>query len=171
MVSADKKDISFDTLDKIDEILRERYPEPEELIKFPLGEKLQKLDRMVWTNEMRCIELDSSEIVTLDDQEITKILRDKRKILKHESIINVFRKHITECIKGIRILTTGGPYKSFFKEDEYKVGNEPYKSFETSLTKFDDHSRKFLRVITLYHDIGKVIHRDKHPMLGKHLGR
>lgn len=167
----------FDSLDKIDEILSKCYPTQEKLKSFPLGEKLVKLDTMAWTNEIRYIILNESELCILDTPEtkphqqnerITQSVREKGHILENEYIFDVFRRHIKECMEGIQILTGGGDIAPFFDED-FRMGVEPYKSFLDFLNTLTIFDRKFLRFVTLYHDIGKVIHRDKHPMLSKHI--
>jgi hypothetical protein len=170
---------SLESLDETDEILFNRYPTPRELERFPLSEKLLRLDKMVWTKEVRCLELDSDELDSIDfgsdEKEIaknlTKNLIKGNKTLNHEVIKEVFRKHIIGCMEGIRILTTGERIEDFLINFQPRV--EAFAKFQnllnTFLLAFKEHELQFLRFVTLYHDIGKVIHRDKHPMLSKHV--
>ena len=176
------------TLQKIDDILSDHYPSCKELEMFPLGNKLIKLDRMVWTSEMRCIELnvmkEASEkkihdiIIKYTQPDaspakrkelkniITGMLLQAGRISKDETITDVFREHIEQCMEGIRFLTSGVMGK-FFTDSQSEY--EPYLIFQERMIGFKPFEKKILRLVTLYHDIGKVIHRDKHPMLGQHL--
>jgi hypothetical protein len=179
--------MSYNSLEDIDRILSSRYPAREELREFPLGEKLAKLDTMIWTNEMRCIGLNLQEskekeifdVIVEYTQPDTKLeareelkkvitgkLKDAGRISKNEKITDVFRDHIEQCMKGIRLLTNDSMEK-FFKDPQ--SGYEPYVNFQSRMIGFKPFEKKVLRLATLYHDIGKVIHRDKHPMLGQHL--
>ncbi len=179
--------MSYNNIQTIDDILSMRYPSREELLNFPLGDELEKLDRMLWTDEMRCIELnlqDSEEKKVYDlilkypvpntndekkkelDNSINDQLRKIGRILKSEKIVDIFQSHIVQCMEGIRFLTQM-QYDKFFINPI--SGYEPYVSFQTNMARFKHEEKQILRIVALYHDIGKVIHRDKHPILGQHL--
>ncbi len=118
-----------------------------------------------------------SQIVN-NRKEISKIARqinDKAismgRILAEEKIGELYYCHIRNATEGVRKLTT------FTKKDkleekisiEADLNEECIRDFTTFLQNLDTELRSFLRFAALYHDIGKYYHRDRHPVLGKHL--
>jgi hypothetical protein len=175
------------TLDQIDEILRTKgYPSREELPQFPIGKLMLMLDSCAWTTNGRTIELyekenPNSRDLGVDEQDLTvqeleERLREQGRILGHEEISEVFRHHISHVIKAAVQLTTNGYYRILERYDVWSL--EPFASYglflqssnpDCPLGPQDSFLRKFLRLAALYHDIGKIIHRERHGVLGKHL--
>jgi hypothetical protein len=175
------------TLDHIDEILRTKgYPAREELQGFPIGRVLLLLDSCAWTSNGRMIELyekenPNSRDLGVDEQDLTvqeleERLREQGRILSHEEISEVHRHHISHVIKAAVQLTTNSYYRILERRDVWSP--EPFASYAKFLDSSnplcplglqDSFFRKFLRLAALYHDVGKIIHRERHGVLGKHL--
>lgn len=117
------------------------------------------------------------EVVALREavENLTKSLdtqiRSARKMLPHERISEIYQCHIRNALHGVRLLTTMEDNDKLEERVVLEIDlRKPHiLTFHNFLTKMNKQTRKFLRLVALYHDIGKVYHRDRHPVLGKHL--
>lgn len=158
----------FETLSACDEILKEGYPSQKELGRFPLGEKLKELDHFAWTTTARIIKLKQEEL-DLHKTELELKLRKDKRMLAEENLGDVYHHHIEKVMEAINCLMKSDLiYDSAVGASEW--AKPPANDFKISfLDKLDSYTRMFLRFVALYHDIGKVIHRERHPVLGRHL--
>ncbi|MGA2507615.1 MAG: HD domain-containing protein [Chitinispirillaceae bacterium] len=175
------------TLDQIDDILRNKgYPSREEMADFPLGKLLLALDSSAWLSSGRNVELYEKENPNSRDlgkdeqdlsvEELEERLREQERILSTEKITEVFRHHSIYVIKASVMLTTNAYFRILEQSDIWSA--EPFASYgqflqskktDSLLGTADSYFRKFLRFAALYHDIGKVINRERHGLLGRHL--
>ncbi|MBN2411769.1 HD domain-containing protein [candidate division KSB1 bacterium] len=151
-------------------ILEKGYPNRDDLAKFPLGDKLRELDLLAWTKTARTIKLKEDEL-DLGRTELEEKLKADKRMLEEEQLGEIYRKHISRVISCINHLVEPD-FKGFIERVPETIwANDPlssYIKFIDSLKKEED-TRKFLRFVALYHDIGKVTHRDRHPILGRHI--
>jgi hypothetical protein len=153
------------------------------LNEFPLANDLQELDSRVWTSDMRTLQLSVEQLATLErttntnenKKELTSalraqnILRDKDE--DKESIIDIYRPHIVGCFNGLNALlnnTSAFIHNPSWKDIKSRDIPNTFENYITEINE-DEDAGLFLRFVVLYHDIGKVFHRDKHPALGKHV--
>ncbi|MBN2037396.1 MAG: hypothetical protein JW768_11685 [Chitinispirillaceae bacterium] len=175
------------TLDELDAILRTKgYPSRNELGQFPLGSMLLDLDSCAWTTGNRVVELYDRENPNSRDlgrdeqdlsiQDLEERLREQERILGNERILEVYRQHMHYMIKAAVLLTTNDYFRILERYDIWSI--EPFASYgrflqsrkpDSLLGPQESYHRKFLRFAALYHDIGKIIHRERHGVLGKHL--
>jgi hypothetical protein len=175
------------TLDEIDELLCTKgYPSRRELAGLPLGSLLLELDASAWTTGGRAIELydhdhPNSRDIEKDEQDLSiedleDRLREQERILGNERILEVYRQHILNVIKAAVLLTTNGYFRILERHDIWSL--EPFASYgqflqsknaDCPLGPEESFHRKFVRFAALYHDIGKVVHRERHGLLGRHL--
>jgi hypothetical protein len=102
---------------------------------------------------------------------IDKEVRKQNKMLSQENISEIYYCHIRNAVAGVRILTKFDQKDNLDDKIVLAVDlQKPHISqFLDFLRNMKPEIRKFLRIVSLYHDIGKVYHRDRHPVLGRHL--
>ena len=157
------------SLDDVNLILSAGYPSNADLGRFPLAELLQRLDRLAWTQTARVIELQDPE-PDLPKRDLEKRLIQQLRLLPSEKLGEVYRQHAKRTMEGINLLIER-------RHDDVVRGanwNEPPLSdFLTQLlttwVQNNQEVASFLRLVALYHDIGKVFHRDRHAILGRHI--
>ncbi len=156
-------------LEECDEILRNGYPSVDELTRFPLGEKIKDLDMLAWTKTSRVIKLKSDE-PDITKGELEKILKTENRMLEQEELGEIYRQHIKRVMEAIISLTTNRFTEIAPDLPISEWANPPYNYYVNGfLNEIDDDMEMFIRFLAFYHDIGKVIHRDRHPILGRHL--
>jgi len=151
-----------------DDILSKGYPSYEELGGFPLGRMLQQLDLLAWTTTARTIKLNRDE-PDLPETELEEKLKKENRMLSEERLREVYRQHAKRVMEGINFLTNrdfGRILPDFTAAD---WAQSPFHEYNGFLREAGTNLMMFLRFVTLYHDIGKAIHRDRHPILGQHL--
>jgi len=169
---------------EINEILDKGYPDRCQLCGFPLEERLRTLDLRVWTRTVRPIDLredEENELLPSVREEggvsekaarekIENAVRKDNRLLSQElsreELGEIYRHHIVKMMKAINWLTTGQA-KKICPVADWSIS--PLIDFEANLLRIPSKGSQFLRLLALYHDIGKVFHRDRHPALGGHL--
>jgi len=147
-------------------ILLGGYPSYSDLAQFPLGKKLQELDLLAWTTTARMIKLEDDE-PTLTKSKLEAKLKNENRLFQEEELGEVYHHHIESVMRGINMII-GPAHRNICPSADWV--RPPLHNFEADfLDIIDDDEKALLRFLALYHDIGKVIHRDKHPLLGKHL--
>jgi len=158
----------YETLENADKILNDRLPSVNELDQFPLNDYLRKLDLRGWTGSARAITLNyGAEVESTDLKLLEKKLKGDNRLLEEESIREIYRQHIRKTMEGIRILT--GKQTQDICLSVGNWGISPFKDIHDFWLELNDEENRFLRFVAFYHDIGKAIHRDRHPTLGNHL--
>jgi hypothetical protein len=164
------------------------YPDVSTLRDYPLGDKLVQLHYTVWTNNARAINIEKyskNDNFDLRNKDyIEQLLRNNNELLKTETVREIYYDHIIKCFAGLNgifennakfFIDIGWPREKLEQDNvrNASTSDKPlvaFLNFLESLNSFENkHTKQFLRTTLLYHDIGKAIHRDKHPTLGKHL--
>lgn len=155
-------------LDAYDEVLKKGYPGIQDLRDFPLADELEKLDRLAWTSTARPISLEKEE-PDIPKSELADVLRKENRMLREEKLGEVYRQHIKGVMRCLNFLIERdlGSVLPEFTPAEW--ARSPFFEYNDFLGGANKEFMKFLRFVALYHDIGKVIHRDRHTMLGQHL--
>jgi len=161
------------TLANINALLREGYPGCSELEQLPLGKQLCELDRLAWTKTNRRLELHDDELM-LPAEELERGLRRSGRLFENEEVGEVYREHIKTTLDAMNLLLGPSPGE-FCRSAGWTEGHlsdlvtKVWFPMGGGLSGEDHKDAQFLRFVTLYHDIGKVYHKDRHPALGKHL--
>jgi hypothetical protein len=139
-----KESDSLVTLQEANEILIAGYPSPEQLSRFPLGDLLECIPGV----DARYREKESGHIDKVIEgmnfllSNPTKIVADWQSQAPPQEAAEFM-----DAFAHIFYKTNGGPY--------YRLGNK----------------EPFFRLLALYHDIGKSITIERHPLVGWHLLR
>lgn len=87
-----------------------------------------------------------------------------------------YADHLKKCFEGINLLLSdsGTGLEDFALKSKINLklrskDERPAKELSDRIKKLEPNEKEFLKIVVLYHDIGKAIHNDKHAMLGKHL--
>jgi len=155
-------------LDQANEILKEGYPTYDTLGEFPLGEELQKLDLLAWTLTARPISLRIDE-PGLPKKELGDKLKKEGRMLADERLGEIYRQHISHVMNCLNHLLGRNLGRILPDLTPADWAESPFVEYNAFLKGLGDYTIKFLRFVTLYHDVGKIVHRDRHPMLGQHL--
>ena len=155
-------------LEDYDRILIHGYPSHRDLARFPLGNMLKQLDLLAWSATARNIELSDDEPDYPTKRDLEQHLKEANRMLPSENLGEIYRTHIKGVMKGINYLT-GNHFTEIFPIKGADYARSPYKEYVEFLNGLSEDLKRFLRFVAFYHDIGKVIHRDRHPVLGKHV--
>lgn len=149
-------------------ILEKGYSAIDQFDDFPLASSLKKLDHLAWTVTARPISLDGEE-PNMPHENLEQHLKSTGRMLPDEKLGEVYRQHIIRVMHCVNLLLSrdlGAILPEFSPKD---WAQSPFVEYNKFLGDVDDELKYFIRFVTLYHDVGKVFHRDRHPMLGQHL--
>jgi metal-dependent HD superfamily phosphatase/phosphodiesterase len=99
-------------------------------------------------------------------KDLTVILKENRNLLDEENLYEIYRQHIRDTMNAMEVIT-GHANQDICSSIEWI--KSPFKDIHDFWLGLSNIEKQFLRFVALYHDIGKVIYRDRHPILGKHL--
>lgn len=145
---------SLITRDEADKILRARYPNDEELDRFPLGDILKTIPKV---NEKYGSQIKEGKEAP---GHIKRVI-EGMKILLGEKPQDIVKSWIDKAATNDEDLSVfGDTYNKIFMR----------KDNGTSYIKLEKEDiDPFFRLCVLYHDIGKYIIHERHPSVGWHL--
>lgn len=138
-----------------DEILCDGYPTEEQLVRFPLGEVLTSISQV-----------------------------DPRYGPQRDEKGTAQPGHIDKVFRGLKTILSNAPHLiveawdplpfgvgTFFEQTLAAILGDVNKEGSQAVCRFGSQQERdsFFRILTLYHDIGKAIIVERHPLVGWHL--